>query len=169
MIKDKTIPTSLEFSPNGNLMAIMGKDRTVRVFNVATGKLYRAYNESLTIWNQLQKVLLILFVCLLLFQDEADNPYKLEPIDFGRRMAVERELEVKEAPPSNVVFDDSNNFIMYPTMIGIKGIALKVITLTFIVICLTSSKVVRVLGKVESSTRFLNIALYQVIHVFEGF
>ncbi len=53
---------------------------------------------------------------------EADSLYKLDPIDFGRRMAVEKALDAsKNAPPSNVIFDQTSNFILYPTMAGIKG------------------------------------------------
>lgn len=47
--------------------------------------------------------------------------YQLENIDFGRRMAVEREVERDPAAPSpNCVFDQSGNFIVYPTHLGIK-------------------------------------------------
>ena len=46
---------------------------------------------------------------------------KLEPIDFGRRVAVEKELASDpEAPPPNAIFDESGNFVLYPTLLGIK-------------------------------------------------
>jgi peptidylprolyl isomerase domain and WD repeat-containing protein 1 len=45
----------------------------------------------------------------------------LEAIDFGRRMAVEKEIEKTEsAPQPNAVFDDSSNFLIYATLLGIK-------------------------------------------------
>lgn len=47
--------------------------------------------------------------------------YQLEAIDFGRRMAVEKEIEKTEtAPQPNAVFDESSNFLIYPTLLGIK-------------------------------------------------
>lgn len=47
--------------------------------------------------------------------------YRLEAIDFGRRIAVEREIEKTEtAPPPNAVFDESSNFLLYATLLGIK-------------------------------------------------
>lgn len=47
--------------------------------------------------------------------------YRLEAIDFGRRMAVEKEIEKTEhAPQPNAVFDESSNFIIYATLLGIK-------------------------------------------------
>ncbi|KAK4396747.1 Peptidyl-prolyl cis-trans isomerase CYP71 [Sesamum angolense] len=74
----------------------------------------------------------------------------LEAIDFGRRMAVEKEIEKTEnAPQPNAVFDESSNFLIYPTLLGIK------------VVNLHTNKVARILGKVENNDRFLRIALYQ--------
>jgi len=49
-----------------------------------------------------------------------------------------------------VVFDDSGNFILYPTLLGIK------------VVNLVTNRVARIIGKVENTERFLRIALYQV-------
>jgi len=47
--------------------------------------------------------------------------YRLEAIDFGRRMAVEKQIEQTEtAPQPNAVFDESSNFLIYATLLGIK-------------------------------------------------
>ncbi|EFA85921.1 WD40 repeat-containing protein [Heterostelium album PN500] len=149
--KEKTVATSLHFSNNGQYFAMMARDRKIRVFNYASGSLHRVYDESYTVLNQIQK--------------EEDSPYHIDPNDFGRRMAVERDIEnnfdqsihpdnlVKPTtsipPPSNIIFDESDSFLMYPTLIGIK------------IINMISNKVVRVLGMIENSTRFLGISLYQ--------
>lgn len=70
-------------------------------------------------------------------------------MEFGRRMAVERDLEKSEAfHLSSIVFDQSGNFIMYPTLLGIK------------LINLYTNKLVRIIGKNEN-LRLLNISLYQ--------
>lgn len=52
----------------------------------------------------------------------SDAPlYRLDAIDFGRRMAVEKEIEKTEsAPQPNAVFDESSNFLIYATLLGIK-------------------------------------------------
>ena len=53
--------------------------------------------------------------------------YKLDDMDFGRRLAIERELERNESDPggalrsANAIWDESGNFLLYPTMLGIKG------------------------------------------------
>ncbi|KAH7685648.1 Cyclophilin-type peptidyl-prolyl cis-trans isomerase protein [Dioscorea alata] len=134
--KCKTTVSSIEVSPDGNQFAITSPDRRIRVFWFKTGKLRRVYDESLEVAQDLQR---------------SDAPlYRLEAIDFGRRMAIEREIEKTEsAPQPNAVFDDSCNFLIYATLLGIK------------IVNLHTNKVARILGKVENSDRFLKIALYQ--------
>ena len=47
--------------------------------------------------------------------------YRLEAIDFGQRMAFEKEIEKTEnALQPNAVFDESRNFLIYATVMGIK-------------------------------------------------
>nr|KAJ0212943.1 hypothetical protein LSAT_V11C400196280 [Lactuca sativa] len=116
--------------------AITSPDRRIRIFWYRTGKLRRVYDESLENAQDLQR---------------SDVPlYRLEAIDFGRRMAVEREIEKTEnVPQPNALFDEISNFIIYPTLFGIK------------IVNLHTNKVSRILGKVENNDRFLRIALYQ--------
>ncbi len=45
----------------------------------------------------------------------------LDPMDFGRRVAVEKELLADAAAPhQNAIFDDSGNFVLFSTLLGIK-------------------------------------------------
>lgn len=136
IVKCKTSVSSIEVSPDGKQFSITSPDRRIRVFWFRTGKLRRVYDESLEVAQDLQR---------------SDAPlYRLEAIDFGRRMAVEKEIEKTEtAPQPNAVFDESSNFLIYATLLGIK------------VINLHTNKVARILGKVENNDRFLRIALYQ--------
>ncbi|XP_008227466.1 PREDICTED: peptidyl-prolyl cis-trans isomerase CYP71 [Prunus mume] len=135
-LKCKTTVSSIEVSPDGKQFSITSPDRRIRVFWFSTGKLRRVYDESLEVAQDLQR---------------SDVPlYQLEAIDFGRRMAVEKEIEKTEsAPQANAVFDESSNFLIYATLLGIK------------VVNLHTNKVARILGKVENNDRFLRIALYQ--------
>lgn len=78
------------------------------MFAVWTGKLTRIYDESLEAANELQR-------------GDAEI-FKLEPIDFGRRMAQEREFQAADPLlATNAVFDESGNFLIYPTLLGIKA------------------------------------------------
>lgn len=73
----------------------------------------------------------------------------LPNMEFGRRMAVERDLEKSEAwGLANIVFDYSGHFIMYATMLGVK------------LVNLYTNKCVRIIGKNEN-LRLLHLALYQ--------
>jgi len=135
--KSKTFPTWISISPDGTQFATMGKDRQVRLFRFLTGKLHRKYDESLAILHKIQK-------------EQDDGIFKLDTMEFGRRMTIEREIDNTESTaPSSVIFDESGNFLLYPTMVGIK------------LINIHTNKLVKVLGKSESSTRFLYLALYQ--------
>ena len=79
----------------------------MRVFWLAKAKLRRVYDESSEAAEELQRA--------------EGGLLKLEAIDFGKRMATERTLSSDEtAPPPNAVFDSSGNFLIYPTMLGIK-------------------------------------------------
>ncbi|MCL7028182.1 hypothetical protein MKW94_007373 [Papaver nudicaule] len=136
VVKCKTTVSAIEVSPDGKQFAITSPDRKIRVFYFRSGKLRRQYDESLEAAQELQR---------------ADVPlYRLEAIDFGRRIAVEKEIEKTEnVPQPNAIFDESSNFIIYATLLGIK------------VVNLQTNKVARILGKVENNDRFLKIALYQ--------
>jgi peptidylprolyl isomerase domain and WD repeat-containing protein 1 len=129
--KKKTKPTSLAFSADGTQFVCMAEDRHVRVFNFQTGKLRVQYDEGPT---NAQRV-----------QQQGEERYHLDPMEFGRRMAVEQSIE----QPSNAIFDESGHFIIYSTMLGIK------------IINTHSHQVSRLLGKVETNERFVRVALYQ--------
>ena len=141
--KAKTCPASLEVSPDGSQFATFSRDRRVRVFRFATGKLRCVIDESLDAAAETQR---------------AGQPaHRLDDIDYGRRMAVERELDKEwglpggspTVPAPNVLFDESGNFVAYATHLGIK------------LVNLVTSRCVALLGRVENNERFLRIALFQ--------
>ncbi|GLC33697.1 Peptidylprolyl isomerase [Pleodorina starrii] len=138
LAKAKATAMSLEVSRDGQQFAMVCSDKRVRVFKFSTAKLRRVYDESPDAANEVQR--------------SGGEMFQLEDIDFGRRMAVERELtasaEETHGSP-NALFDESGNLLLYATLLGIK------------VVNLVTNKVVRMLGKVENTERFLTLALYQ--------
>ena len=134
--KSKSLPTSITISPSGFHFATFSfPDRQVRLFEFATGKLYRVYDESLTTITDMQQA--------------GTAIQKLEDLEFGRRLAVERELENPALQNKiNVIFDESSNFIIYGSILGAKVIN------TF------TNRVVKVYGK-EEPFRSLNLTIYQ--------
>jgi peptidylprolyl isomerase domain and WD repeat-containing protein 1 len=105
------------------------------VFDFASGKLYRSYDESIDTITAMQQAGTAL--------------QKLEEVEFGRRLAVERELDNPVLQSRiNVVFDESGHFIAYGSLLGVKVIN----TLT--------NRVMKAYGK-DEPFRALNLALYQ--------
>ncbi|XP_028661304.1 peptidylprolyl isomerase domain and WD repeat-containing protein 1 isoform X1 [Erpetoichthys calabaricus] len=130
--KCKTYPTSLAFSLDGKKMATIASDRRVRIFRFLTGKLMRVFDESLTMFTELQQM-----------------RQQLPDMEFGRRMAIERELEkVDGIRLANIIFDETGHFVLYGTMLGIK------------VVNLETNKCVRILGKQEN-IRVVQLGLFQ--------
>ena len=140
--KAKAPPMSLAVSPCGTQFATWGLDRRVRVFRFRTARLRCVVDESLDAAAEAQR--------------GGAPAQRLEDIDFGRRMAQERELDrewargdASAAPPPGLAFDESGNFLLYPTYLGVK------------VLNLVTARCARVLGRVENNERFLPIALAQ--------
>lgn len=144
--KAKTVPTSLEFSPDGALFVTAARDAKIRVFRTATARLVKVYDDSAAEFDRAQKQ----------GGDDGAPPsvYKLDAIDFGRRAALEREIQkavaAEVAPAPNVIFDESSNFLIWATMCGVKMVNIH------------TNKLSRLLGKSENTQRFLRVALFQV-------
>ncbi|KAJ9091648.1 hypothetical protein QFC19_009018 [Naganishia cerealis] len=115
--KAKSIPTSITLSPNSSHFVTLSlPDRQVRIFNFLTGKKTRQYDESLAAIEQMQQA--------------GTAVQKLDAMEFYRRMAVERELGKNGEGETckggmlrtaNAVWDETGNFILYPTLLGIKA------------------------------------------------
>ncbi|XP_063830865.1 peptidylprolyl isomerase domain and WD repeat-containing protein 1 [Ostrinia nubilalis] len=131
-VKNKTYPTALAFSPDGKKMASISLDRKVRVFHFLQGKLHKVLDESLQRFQELQH-----------------QSQQLPNMEFGRRMAAERDLEKSDSVHlANILFDASGHFVIYATMLGVK------------VVNLVSNRCVAMLGKPEN-LRPLHLALFQ--------
>ena len=143
--KSKSVPASLTLSRDGEKFAVQSfPDRQIRVFTFRTGKLIRKYDESITSITEAQEV--------------PDSPFRLDTITFGARLAAERELEKTSSAQTslNVLFDESGNFIIYATLVGVK------------IVNIVTNRMVRLLGRDESH-RFTNLALYQGAPKHKGF
>jgi peptidylprolyl isomerase domain and WD repeat-containing protein 1 len=72
----------------------------------------RKYDESLTAIQEMQQA--------------GTAVHKIDDMEFGRRLAVERDLDKdgegkRAAATMNAAWDESGHFILYPTLLGIKG------------------------------------------------
>ncbi|KAK3301168.1 uncharacterized protein B0H64DRAFT_314395 [Chaetomium fimeti] len=134
--KAKSVPVSLTLSADGSRFATMSlPDRKIRIFDFASAQLQRTYDESLQVMEEMQQAGTAL--------------QKLDAVEFGRRLAQERELESPELRDKfNVIFDESGHFILYGSYLGVKVLN------TF------TNQVVKVYGR-EEGFRPLALALYQ--------
>ncbi|KAI9674452.1 MAG: hypothetical protein M1817_001790 [Caeruleum heppii] len=135
--KSKSVPSSMTISPTGTHFATLSSpDRKIRVFDFASGKLHRTYDESINTLTEMQQ--------------SGTALQKLEDVELGRRLAVERDLADNASLRSraNVLFDESGHFILYGSMLGIK------------VINLLTNRVVKVYGR-DENLRGVHLALYQ--------
>jgi len=134
--KAKSVPTSLTLSPDGSRFVTMSfPDRKIRLFEFASAKLLRTYDESLRTIEEMQQAGTAL--------------QKLDPVEFGRRLAQEREIESPSMRDKfNIVFDESGHFLLFGSYLGIK------------VLNTYTNKIVKVYGK-EENFRPLSLALYQ--------
>ena len=73
----------------------------------------RKYDESLAAIQEMQQA--------------GTAVYRVEDMEFGRRLAVEKEIELPgpdgKVPGAwiNAVWDETGAFVLYPTLLGIKG------------------------------------------------
>jgi peptidylprolyl isomerase domain and WD repeat-containing protein 1 len=134
--KAKSVPVSLVMSPTQDQFVTFSlPDRKIRIFDFATGKLLRTYDESLKVAEEMQQA--------------GSAVAKLEDAEFGRRLGQEREIEsLPIRDKVDVIFDESGHFILYGSIVGIK------------VLNTYTNQVVRVYGR-DENFRAVNLALYQ--------
>lgn len=115
------------------------RDKFYRIFDFKRGKLIRQYNESLKYYVENYQSIL------------KSDINKIEKSDLDKRLVVEREMEkyIDIIPPLNIQFDETNNYIFYSSILGIKFIEIK------------TDRLIKILGKAESSERFLTLNLFQ--------
>ncbi|KAH8104727.1 hypothetical protein BXZ70DRAFT_611890 [Cristinia sonorae] len=139
--KSKSIPTCITLSPDSSAFVTFSlPDRQIRIFSFISGKMTRRYDESLSAIQEMQQA--------------GTAVYKVEDMEFGRRLAAERELELPGPDGripgmwSNAIWDETGAFVIYPTLLGIK------------VVNTVTNRVVRLMGK-DETVRWMYLTLYQ--------
>nr|PVC51976.1 cyclophilin peptidyl-prolyl cis-trans isomerase protein [Theileria orientalis] len=138
MRKYNTHVVSMSISPNWNLVAMYCNDGMIRIFRFETMKLYRVYDETVTMYSVAQT-------------DPNQSVLHFDSSDFLRRQSCENEISklTGEGEYTNLLFDSSSNYLMYPCMLGVK------------IVNIITNKLVRVIGKSEPSLRYMKISLLQ--------
>lgn len=144
---DETKVICLKISLNGENFATLDSKSKIRIFDFCSGKNLFTLDESIFYYESEQ------------MRDNSN--FRIDPFEFGLRVAMEKDALVEIRSNlyiynSIIVWDESSNFVIYPTMIGIK--ILNIVTET----------VNRVIGTAESNLRILNFALFQGIPMEVG-
>lgn len=118
-VQTKTTPLAMTLSPDGESFAILSlPSLRLTTFHFLSGRLHRAYDESLEATQEMQQA--------------GTAGVKLDSMEFGRRLAIERDLErsALEGVLTGVIgsvgvgtpaWDEGGAFVLYPTLLGIKG------------------------------------------------
>ena len=123
--KDKGSIINLTISPNGKLFSVFSNFKYY-IFDFLTGKIKYKIDENI------------------------DQYFPENKPDLEKKIIVENEIKkfIEILPSPNIQFDETSNYIYYPSPIGIKLIELK------------TNKLITILGKKENE-RFLHICLFQ--------
>ena len=160
LAKNKTQALSLSFTHDGKTMAVMGKDRLLRIFDFSTGRILVTIDDTLERYKRLENE--------VIEEDSAADikAFKaLSAMEISRRLAVERDIDCIPLHHMinrwTLIFDESDRFLFYPTMLGVQVIDVtKVRTLK-------RCKCVRVLGRQEN-IRFLSVSMLQGVPIKRG-
>lgn len=123
MTQTKSTPVSLTLSPASTSFAILSlPNLTLTTFTFLTGRVHRQYDESLSATQEMQQA--------------GTAGVKLDSMEFGRRLAIERELEKGALDMilsgigggvgvGTAAWDEGGKFVLYPTLLGIKGACIR--------------------------------------------
>jgi len=132
LAKKKAHVIHVAFSPDGAKYSTYGSDRVIRIFKLRKGKIWRTFNEKLAAITEIQ-----------------NREELLNEMEFGRRMAIEKDLmKTNNLCRSESLFDETGKFLMYSTLLGIRVISLR------------TGACLKIIGLTETM-RFLSIALFQ--------
>ncbi len=121
LAKNKITTLSATISHNGDLLALFGKDRVIRVYVFTTGKLYRKFFETLEKYAEWQQQ-----PAAGAGDRKKDSILALDKMEYERRFAIEKELDksIEHVSPPNVQFSDSDQYVFWSSYLGIKVVNL---------------------------------------------
>ncbi|KNG77919.1 cyclophilin [Plasmodium falciparum IGH-CR14] len=142
LCKYKTYALCISLSLDGEYMAILSENYFLRIYKFESMKLYRVYDESTEMYLTAQN-------------DPLKKELHIDSFDFGKRLFIEKEIK-KYMKNQNInfnmiSFDESNQYIIYSTFIGIK------------VVNFITNQLCYIIGKNEANLRYLSISIYQNI------
>nr|VZI31761.1 unnamed protein product [Spirometra erinaceieuropaei] len=138
---------SLAISSDGELACTVSEDKTAKIFDVVNfGNVWLF--SGIRIFKTLTgKITLVYDESLQRYSEQQQSQQLLPSMEFGRRLALEKEIDRTDGLHlCNLLFDQSGNFLIYSTLLGIR------------VVNLVTNRLVRSLGGPEN-LRFMQVEL----------
>ncbi len=161
LVKAGATPHSMTLSPSdgGRFLLVTASDCHIRIFRMATGKLYRKYDESVASYKDMYASGRL--PASLLAAPRAGEAASEGAVPAAATITPERFLAMMKreeallATPyarcASCIYDESGNFILFPTMFGVK-----------VVNVVTNRSMSRpLIGCDEEGLRFLSLGLFQ--------
>ncbi|ODV64047.1 uncharacterized protein ASCRUDRAFT_78993 [Ascoidea rubescens DSM 1968] len=132
--KKKLIPVSIGFSSDfENFIILSYPDNNIRLFNFKSAKVFKKFDESIDS--------LINLFNLTKLNKNSTNRNSEDKLLFNKKISLEKNLinsdKINYFLSRNAIFTNSNNFILYPSINGIK------------LIDLSLNKCIKILGKFD--------------------
>jgi len=132
--KDETGGVALAVSATH--FAVLTKTALIKLFRISDCKLVKVIDECIE-------------TLVIAQNDPTQRAVHLDAKDLASRVERETTLDAVHPVRSSMLFDESGEILVYSTVVGIKYFHLK------------SNALLSVVGKVELTERFVNLALYQ--------
>lgn len=123
----------ISFTQDGEYFVTTSSDRKIRIFRYKSRKLVRIYDETL---------------------ERIEEAQQTKDVKFAIKMSTERSTVQASLHNENAIFDETGNFVLFPTMSGVK------------VYNWRTNRFIRSLGENETNFRPICISLFQGL-VFE--
>jgi peptidylprolyl isomerase domain and WD repeat-containing protein 1 len=132
----KDTASAVSLAVSNQHFAIMTNLGFLKIFRVSDCKLVRAFDETID--------------SLLVAQsDPLQQKVHLDARDLAARIEREQSVQTAASTMDSMTFDESGDILVFSTLVGIKVLNWK------------QNKLLTVLGRVESSERFMHVTLYQ--------
>lgn len=150
----------MSFSPDFSKFLIISTDRQVKIFNCGSCKIFRQYDESLSMCSKTHSQAMEKKSTTKSSKLDSSifSPFIVDEIEFGRRAAIEKDIDrslsnpdasAMSSPSFNAIFDQSGTFLITSSLFGIK------------IINMYTNKLSKIIGTDDAGLRFMNMALYQ--------
>ena len=181
LAKLRILPMTITIDQQSLFFVITATDKRIRLYQFTTGKLLYTLDETISMYDnartqnqefleidehdyQYRKTIEEQYITMYIkkYQEFISPPSLTSVGPTTSNTAVDTNTKKStnnsqddlqhpgyRPPASNAIFDETGTFLIYPTLLGIK------------IMNIYTKKLINIIGRFESTERFLNISLYQ--------